>query len=240
MLWNSNRNQNQEQSTRKSSRMNKDETARKDVMWTKVSVHCKISWVQNNRDGAEKLKPKWLQTEFISHCSLGVCRGARTLASQGVVTRPFVIIITGWTHSNWTVAAWTVKCGFKDIFKGGKGAFCTTYTWLTVLRGPRKDSYVQNCLRSVYNKDEQSCLHSFLRSSRSYFLRISGEPTYKLWKIWTKSSSFQLCRKDSRWVCLILSNGWCFRAVSRLPWNISSPYKYFLNQLNFLLFRECA
>lgn len=132
------------------------------------------------------------------------------------------------------------RCGFKDIFKGGKGAFCTTYTWLTVLRGPRKHSYVPNCLRSVYNKDEQSCLHSFLRSSWIYFLRISGEPAYKLWKIWTKSSSFQLCRKDSRWVCLILSNGSCFRAVSRLPWNISSPYKYFLNQLNLLLCRECA
>ena len=177
-----------------------------------------VAWTKTKRRGKMSCEPEFLTTvkfrqfkttemarknesqsdykEFISHCSLEVCQEARTLASQGVVTH-LSHIITGWTHGNWSAAARTAvmpRFGFKDIFKGGKGAFCTTYTWLTVLRGPRKDSYVQNCLRSVYNKDEQSCLHSCLRSSWIYFLRISGEPTYKLWKIWTKSSSFQLCR----------------------------------------------
>ena len=63
MFWNPNRNQNQEQSTRKSSRRNKDETARKDIMRTRVSDHrCKVSWVpfstHKNTETAQKTESK--------------------------------------------------------------------------------------------------------------------------------------------------------------------------------------
>ena len=202
MLWNPNRKQNQEQSTRKSSRRNKDETAREDVIWKGdfltiakfPGFHFQLTKISRRR---RKLKAK-VTTKSLP----------RSANSARVVTQSNHVY-QNWRHENKLKkeAAQNVKSegGFMHIFKWGKVAFCTKYTWLTVLRGPQKDSFVQNCLTCVYNCDEQSCLHSFVHSFWIDFLQISGVPSYKLWKIWTTSSSFQLWRKDSKWVRLICS-----------------------------------
>ena len=112
MLWNPNRNQNQEQSTQsekqsQEQRRNGEERCQMNQSFSPLqSFLGSIFNSQKYRDGTENWKPKWLQREFITLCSLGVCQGARTLRGR---LPSLTMLIKNWRHENKSEAARNVK-----------------------------------------------------------------------------------------------------------------------------------
>ena len=175
-------------------------------LWPLQSFVGSIFHTQKQPRWREKLKAR-VTTKRI-HYALDFGQEARTL--RGWLLRLYLVNfnhelknvnsqkLTAQKQSG-TVTARTVKRegGFKDIFKGGKGAFCTTHTWLTVLRGPLKTRKTLSIISLV--------MRGLTHLNKDDFFFISGQQSnsgqhqvLRCFGILTEIKTKQSSRKRSR------------------------------------------